>query len=180
MAGAFTTVLTDISGSILTSTATIDSVSLGDNGRNISCFDINGATYKLVQVEGNVYNKHCNIHNIKYFYSTAHTDCIIGVPLTPINLNITAVLSRGDDTLTVNMTWFLNESHCVVVYYVEVTTINISHITNMTTISQHITLTLQIGVVYSFRVRGADNVNRLEENGAILLYTHNYICLQLP
>ena len=56
MAGAFTTVLTDISGSILTSTATIDSVSLGDNGRNISCFDINGATYKLVQVEGNVYN----------------------------------------------------------------------------------------------------------------------------
>ena len=53
-AGAFTTVLTDISGSILTSTATIDSVNLTDNGRNISCFDINGATNELVQVEGNV------------------------------------------------------------------------------------------------------------------------------
>ena len=94
----------------------------------------------------------------------------IGVPLIPINLNITAVLSRGDDTLTVNLTWFLNESHCVVVYYVEVTTINISHITNMTTTSQHITLILQIGVVYSFRVRGADNVNRIGEWSDSFIY----------
>ena len=41
--GVFTTVLTDISGgNTLTSTATIDSVNLTDDGRNVSCHDISG------------------------------------------------------------------------------------------------------------------------------------------
>ena len=64
MAGVFRTVLTDISGTILTSTATIDSVNLTDDGRNISCFDINGATNKLVQVEGNNTQSEACIHVI--------------------------------------------------------------------------------------------------------------------
>ena len=37
MAGVFRTVLTDISGNTLTSTAAIDSVSLNDDGRIIEC-----------------------------------------------------------------------------------------------------------------------------------------------
>ena len=60
--------------------------------------------------------------------------------------------------LSVNLTW--STSHCVMVYYVEVTVTNTTSFTNTTT-SQHITLTLQIGVVYSFRVRGADAINRI-------------------
>ena len=51
-AGVFHTVLTDISSSMLTSTATIDSVNLTDDGRNISCLDINSAASDLVKVEG--------------------------------------------------------------------------------------------------------------------------------
>ena len=53
--GVFRTVLTDISGSTLTSTATIDSVSLSDDGRNISCRDDTGQSNEQiasVQVEG--------------------------------------------------------------------------------------------------------------------------------
>ena len=40
IAGVFTTVLTDISGTTLTSTATIDSVNLTDDGRNITCREL--------------------------------------------------------------------------------------------------------------------------------------------
>ena len=91
------------------------------------------------------------------------THVSLGIPLAPINLSITVLTSRGDNTLIVDLTWFLNKSHCVEMYTVEVTTINTSQITNMTATSQHITVTLQIGVVYSFRVRGADIINRLGE-----------------
>ena len=74
-------------------------------------------------------------------------------PLAPTG----GILSSTGSKLSVNLTW--SPSHCVMVYYVEVTATNID-ITNTTT-SQHITLTLQIGVEYSFRVRGADIINRL-------------------
>ena len=53
--GVFRTVLTDISGNTLTSTATIDSVSLSDDGRNISCRDSTGKSNEQiasVQVDG--------------------------------------------------------------------------------------------------------------------------------
>ena len=49
MTGVFNTVLTDISGNTLTSTATIDSVSLGDDGRNISCRDDTGSANQQVR-----------------------------------------------------------------------------------------------------------------------------------
>ena len=55
MAGVFNTVLTDISGNTLTSTATIDSVSLGDDGRNITCREVSNSVIsktRTVQVEG--------------------------------------------------------------------------------------------------------------------------------
>ena len=55
MAGVFTTELTDISGDTLTSTATIDSVSLGDNGRSISCQSFTNVKSLVVQLEGNNY-----------------------------------------------------------------------------------------------------------------------------
>ena len=57
MAGVFNTILTDISGTILTSTATIDSASLGDDGKNITCREISNSVIskqtRTVQVEGN-------------------------------------------------------------------------------------------------------------------------------
>ena len=98
----------------------------------------------------------------------------IGSPLAPINLN-TTVLSRGDTTLTVNLTWYQDSSCYVIIYYVEETDINTTAITNMTTTSQHITLTLQIGVEYSFRVRGADTINRLGEwsESLVRIYMHS-------
>ena len=77
------------------------------------------------------------------------------IPQPPGNLTV-AVLSSTDSELSVNLTW--SPSRCVMLYYVEVTATNINF-TNMTT-SQHITLTLQIGVEYSFRVRGVDAINR--------------------
>ena len=56
MAGVFNTVLTNINGTLLTSTATIDSVNLTDDGRNISCVGSDDvANFKLVQVEGHYY-----------------------------------------------------------------------------------------------------------------------------
>ena len=63
MAGVFNTVLTDISGNTLTSTATIDSVSLGDDGRNITCRDISGALtcsqqVRMIQVTGAIMHWH--------------------------------------------------------------------------------------------------------------------------
>ena len=79
-------------------------------------------------------------------------------PLVPNNLS-TALINKEDNILTVNLTWSQKNNVYVMVYYVEVTATNINF-TNTTT-SQHITLTLQIGVEYSFRVRGADTINRL-------------------
>ena len=84
---------------------------------------------------------------------------IAGVPLAPSSVSIGGILSSTGSELSVNLTW--SPSRYVMVYYVEVTATNINF-TNTTT-SQHITLTLQIGVVYSFRVRGADTINRLGE-----------------
>ena len=51
MTGVFNTILTDFSGNTLTSTATIDSVSLGDGGRSITCRDmISGALSQQVRM----------------------------------------------------------------------------------------------------------------------------------
>ena len=88
-------------------------------------------------------------------YLCVYTDA----PLAPKNLS-TAVLSTGDSTLTVNLTWSQNNSAYVMIYYVEVTADNISM--NKTTTQQNIILTLQIGVVYYFRVIGVDSINRGE------------------
>ena len=64
---------------------------------------------------------------------------------------------------SVNLTWSLdNHMQCVVMYHVEVTNTNTSDIMNLNTISQYIVLTLQTGVVYSIRVRGADSAGRGE------------------
>ena len=77
------------------------------------------------------------------------------------------ILSSTDSELTVNLTW--SNSRCVVVYYVEVTAATYTtSITNTT--SQYIVLPLQIGVVYSFRVRGADSINRLGEWSDYFVY----------
>ena len=48
MAGVFNTVLTNISGNTLTSTATIASVDLTDDGRNITCRDDTGSANQQV------------------------------------------------------------------------------------------------------------------------------------
>ena len=53
--GVFRTVLTDISGNTLTSTATIDCVQLEHNGKRIACRDITGLANQhvgTVQVKG--------------------------------------------------------------------------------------------------------------------------------
>ena len=53
--GVFNTVLTGKSGTTLTSTATIDSVSLGDDGRSITCREDTGSVnqqVRTVQVAG--------------------------------------------------------------------------------------------------------------------------------
>ena len=94
---------------------------------------------------------------------------ITGALPTPSNLTIT-VLSTDYSKLTVNLTWSQNGSRYVVIYHVEVTATNITSITNMTTTSQYIVLPLQIGVVYSFRVRGADSINRLGEWSDSVIY----------
>ena len=85
---------------------------------------------------------------------------------------IGGILSSAGSELTVNLTWSQDSSHCVVVYYVEVTAIctDTTSITNMTS-SQYIVLPLQIGVVYSFRMRGADSINRLGEWSDSFVYT---------
>ena len=62
MAGLFWTVLTDISGNTLTSTATIDSASLGDGGINITCREIFNSVISeqigTIQVEGIIVYMH--------------------------------------------------------------------------------------------------------------------------
>ena len=52
MVGVFITLLTDINGDVLTSTATIDRVSLEDDGRNISCGGIGAVSWQQLQVQG--------------------------------------------------------------------------------------------------------------------------------
>ena len=52
MAGSFQAILTYRNGDTLTSTATIDSVSLTENGINISCQGITSAASKLIRVQG--------------------------------------------------------------------------------------------------------------------------------
>ena len=89
-----------------------------------------------------------------------------GTPLSPSNVAIGGILSSTGSELTVNLTW--SNSRCVVVYYVEVTATNTTSITNTT--SQYIVLPLQFGVVYSFRVRGADSINRLGEWSDSFMY----------
>ena len=63
--------------------------------------------------------------------------------------------------MLIQLNWSQDNSHCVVMYYIEVTSDN--NLISMATSSQNITLKLQIGVEYSFRVRGADTINRLGE-----------------
>ena len=57
MAGVFNTTLTNKSDNTFTSTATIDSVNLTDDGRNISCTDTSVTVFQLVRVEGKQYTK---------------------------------------------------------------------------------------------------------------------------
>ena len=109
-----------------------------------------------------------SLHTCVVLYSYVFFHIIIDALSAPSNLTI-AVLNKEESALTVNLTWFQENSLYVVVYYVEVTAININ-ITNMTATSQHITLTLQIGVEYSFRVRGADSINRLGEWSDYFVY----------
>ena len=93
----------------------------------------------------------------KYIQSPLHCKTIISIeapPLAPTNLSTTQ-LSNGQSTTTVNLTWSQSDSCYVQMYCVEVTATNINF-TNMTT-SQNIILMLQIGLVYFFRVRGADS-----------------------
>ena len=102
---------------------------------------------------------------------------IIGVPLAPVNLTA-FVLSKEDNTVTVNLTWSQENSDYVVMYYIEVTATNINF-TNMTT-SQYITVRLQIGVKYSFRVRGADSINRLGKWSDCFIYPSKlHACMQV-
>ena len=83
-----------------------------------------------------------------------------GIPPSP-NITNLEILSTSGTESSVNLTWSL-DNQCVVVYHVEVTNTNTSNIINMNTTSQHIVLTLQTGVVYSFRVRGDDSAGRGE------------------
>ena len=75
------------------------------------------------------------------------------------------LLATNDNEVVIQLTWSQNNSHCVVLYHIEVVSANRS--INLTTTSQHITLTLrlQVGEEYSFRVRGADIINRGEWSG---------------
>ena len=87
----------------------------------------------------------------------------LGIPPPPknVHVNVADIPATSDTESSVNLTWSL-DNQCVVVYHVEVTNTNTSNITNMNTTSQYIVLTLQTGVVYSFRVRGADSAGRGE------------------
>lgn len=88
-----------------------------------------------------------------------------GVPPASTNVTVTILSAESptviDPQLTINLTWFQNKSHCIVVYQVEVNTANRLTIENST--SEYAVLSLQIGKVYSLRVRGIDTGNRLGE-----------------
>ena len=96
---------------------------------------------------------------------------ITGAPYAPSNQAVNLLATEENEVL-IALTWSQDDSRCVVVYHVEVTG-NSMTITHDTT-SQQITLTLQIGVEYSFRVRGADSIDRGEWSGS-MAYTY-----QLP
>ena len=81
-----------------------------------------------------------------------------GAPPVPKDINID-VLNTTNMELTVNLTWALNH-RCVQEYYVEVTNTDTSTCIKNSTTLQYIILTLQTGVVYSFKVRGADRAGR--------------------
>ena len=85
----------------------------------------------------------------------------LGIPPPPKNVTVADILNTADTESSVKLAWSL-DNQCVVVYHLEVTNTNTSNITNMNTTSQYIVLTLQTGVVYSFRVRGADSAGRGE------------------
>ena len=89
-----------------------------------------------------------------YYYS--------GSPPAPFNVSIAADMVVNTVSQAINLTWSLDNQLCVVVYHVEVTNTNIGVITSESTKSQYIVLTLQTGVVYSVRVRGADSAGRGE------------------
>ena len=76
----------------------------------------------------------------------------------------------GNDVI-IQLTWSQDNSHCVVKYHIEVISAN-SLKNNLVTMLQHITLTLQIGVEYSFRVRGADTINRLGQWSESFSYSY--------
>ena len=85
----------------------------------------------------------------------------LGSPSAPYNLSFAADVINSVSQ-AINLTWSIDNKLCVVVYHVEVTNTNTGVTTNMDTTSQYIVLTLQTGVVYSFRVRGADSADRGE------------------
>ena len=93
-----------------------------------------------------------------------------GVPSPPTD-QVVNLLATKDNDVTIQLTWSQNNSHCVVLYHIEAVSANSS--INLTTTSQHITLTLrlQVGEGYSFRVRGADILNRGEWSG---LFSYTY------
>ena len=162
----FTFLLINITGNTLTSTATIEKVSLEDDGTNISCVgnDPSTGALKHVQVEG---------ITISYIFVTLQPKFIIMIidaPVAPNNLAITTL-----DTCTsltsvnaVNLTWSLNRSRCMVVYQIEITTSN-SFICSNTT-SRHTLILLNIGVMYSIRIRAIDKFDRTG-NWAEMTYT---------
>ena len=93
-----------------------------------------------------------------------------GAPPAPSNVAATILnTSPIGSHLKINLTWSQNSSVCVVVYQVEVATIDSFISTNTT--SQHAVLSLHVGVEYSFRVRGIDSINRLGEWSAEFTYT---------
>ena len=95
-----------------------------------------------------------------------HVCHIAGPPVAPSNLTI--YILKNNEKLSVNLTW--SGIPCAKVYYVEVT--NNTRTTNTTTAeSQYTQLKLKQGIVYSFRVRGADGINRLGEWSDYIKYS---------
>ena len=71
------------------------------------------------------------------------------------NLVVTEQSTAGSE-VTVNLTW--NESRCAVVYNVEYNTSMGGYFTMPNIPSQYIVLPLNIGPLYSFRVRGVNSI----------------------
>ena len=92
---------------------------------------------------------------------------IAGPPVAPSNLTIDIL--KNTKKLSVNLTW--SGVPCAKLYYVEDSTNNYTTTTNTTTASQYTQLTLRHGLVYSFRVRAADSINRLGEWSESIIYS---------